>query len=135
MNIFRAGDLRHKAVGPSSLRWALDAVQMPGDHRFLSFFPMGDDPDDPEAPLVGLVWIPPGGEVDRHGHDSYRVEIVVQGSLHLGGETVLGPGDLSTSVPREFYGPHHAGPEGCLMAEVWSRAAALPPERREPWPD
>lgn len=48
------------------------------------------------------------------------MEIVVSGSL-LVGDDVLGPGDVMTSRADEMYGPHVAGPEGCVTFEIFGR--------------
>jgi hypothetical protein len=90
----------------------------------LAVFPMGD-PDDDEAPLVSLLWLPPGGVLPRHAHPCHRVEVVVSGSLDIGNGVELLPGDVATSEPLEAYGPHTAGPAGCLSVEIFSEAGGI----------
>jgi hypothetical protein len=43
---------------------------------------------------------------------------MVRGSLDVGGGRILQPGDVMITQPREFYGPHVAGPEGTLSVEI-----------------
>ena len=90
----------------------------------VSMYPMGPDPDADDAPLATLLWIAPGDVLPRHTHECYRVEVIVKGSLDVGGQ-VRNPGDVTTSEPNEFYGPHTAGPEGCLSVEIFSRSSGL----------
>ena len=52
-------------------------------------------------------------------HDCERLEIVVRGTLEVDGE-ILHPGDISVARPMEMYGPHVAGPEGCVTLEFFS---------------
>ena len=81
-------------------------------------FVMGD-PDDPCTPVAAVLRMPPGYELARHAHPVVRFEVIVQGSLQVGGE-VYGPGDVMMSPAGEMYGPHIAGPEGCTTVEVFS---------------
>lgn len=87
----------------------------------MSWFLMGSEDDD-DAPCAMVLKVAPGGVITRHAHDCERVEVVVAGSLHLPDGTVLGPGDVMTARPMEFYGPHIAGPDGCTTMEIFSRA-------------
>lgn len=82
-----------------------------------TYFIMGERADNP-ATVVAL-WMPPGSVLPRHAHDSWRFEVIAKGSLDIG-EKVLGPGDVMFSEPNSVYGPHVAGPEGCLTFEVFS---------------
>lgn len=93
----------------------------------LANFVMSHEMDDMSAPVASMLYMPPGFELSRHEHDCFRVEVVVQGSLRVG-DKVLHPGDVSVSKPGEAYGPHIAGPTGCLTMEVFSTQAALVPK-------
>jgi len=93
----------------------------------LAHFVMSHDKDDMDAALASMFYMPPGFELPNHEHDCFRVEVVVQGSLRVG-DKVLHPGDVSVSAPGEPYGPHIAGPTGCLTMEVFSRQSALAPK-------
>lgn len=116
MTIHRMSDEGFWDLGPESLKW----MKLISDGMGVRFarFPMGD-PDDPATPFASVLHMPPGYELWRHKHDCYRVEVVVSGSLDVG-EAVLGPGDVMTSAPGEFYGPHVAGPEGSVTVEIFS---------------
>jgi hypothetical protein len=83
--------------------------------------------DDPQAAVVSMLRIAPNDTLHRHGHDCKRVEIIVQGSITLPDGRVLKAGDVMVSEPGEFYGPHVAGPEGCLSAEIFSTASGMAP--------
>ncbi|HMK99866.1 MAG TPA: hypothetical protein VK428_06725 [Acidimicrobiales bacterium] len=79
---------------------------------------LGRGGDDLAAPAVVVLEMPPGYVLFRHAHVCHRFEVVVKGSMTADGE-VLGPGDVMTAAPGEFYGPHVAGPEGCTTVEVF----------------
>ena len=102
------------------------------DHRVASFV-LGPE-EDLEAPLALFMNLPAGWVLDRHAHDCYRFEVVIEGSMIVTGGIALGPGDVSTSGPGEQYGPHMAGPDGVLTLEIFSRQAGLHPVREDPKP-
>jgi hypothetical protein len=79
---------------------------------------MGPDGEQ-HVPGVVMLELNPGRVLERHAHACYRFETVVRGSLYVG-DKVLRPGDVMTAEPYEFYGPHTAGADGCLTAEVFS---------------
>ena len=83
-----------------------------------NFFPMGD-PDLDETPGCVMLRMFPGYVLERHSHTCERFETIVSGTLYVG-DDVLGPGDVMTATAGEFYGPHTAGPEGCVTVEVFS---------------
>jgi anti-sigma factor ChrR (cupin superfamily) len=115
------------AITPPEMRWAGAATRevMPGWD--LGSIVMGDDPADPDVPVASMLRIAPGDTLPRHAHDCFRVEVVVQGSISLPNGEVLHPGDIMTSSPREHYGPHIAGPDGCLSVEIFSAARGTAP--------
>ncbi|WP_024444895.1 hypothetical protein [Mycolicibacterium iranicum] len=76
------------------------------------------------APVATLLRMDPGYVLPRHGHDCYRFEVVVQGSITVGDKT-LGVGALMLSEPGNLYGPHIAGPEGCTTIEIFSTFDAV----------
>jgi hypothetical protein len=88
----------------------------------LSYIVMGDDASDPNVPVAGMLQIAPGETLPKHAHDSFRVEVMVRGSIQLPNGDVLYPGDVMVSRPGEFYGPHVAGPEGSLSVEIFAFA-------------
>ncbi len=75
--------------------------------------------DDLGAPAAVVLDMPPGYVLFRHAHLCHRFEVVVKGSLRAG-DRELGPGDVMTAAPGEWYGPHVAGPDGCTTVEVFS---------------
>lgn len=81
-------------------------------------FVLGDDPEAANSPAVVLLEMPSGYVLFRHAHICHRFEVVVKGSLEANGRT-LGPGDVMTARPGEWYGPHVAGPDGCTSVEVF----------------
>lgn len=83
----------------------------------ISYFELGKREDN--APAVTPLRMAPGYILPRHAHDCYRFEIVVRGSLNVGDE-VLTPGSVMISEPGVLYGPHIAGPEGCVTFEFFS---------------
>lgn len=86
-------------------------------------FGMGKDSAE-DVPVVALLYIPPGHVLPLHTHDCYRVEVMLQGSLDMG-DRVLHPGDVWTSEPGEFYGPHTAGPTGSLSVEIFGSSLSM----------
>ena len=80
-------------------------------------FVLGKD-DDPRSPAAVVLDMPAGYVLFRHAHLCHRFEVVVKGSLEADGR-MLGPGDVMTAGPGEWYGPHTAGPEGCTSVEVF----------------
>jgi hypothetical protein len=82
-----------------------------------SYFLLGQRADDP--PTVIALRMDPNFVLARHAHDCHRFEVVVQGSLDAG-ERILGPGDVMYTEPGVAYGPHAAGPEGCITFEFFT---------------
>ena len=89
----------------------------------VAFFVMGEETDE-DAPVVVALRMDPGAITVRHSHPCERVEIIVSGTLIVDG-VEYGAGDVMTAKPDEFYGPHVAGPEGCLTYEIFSNLAAV----------
>jgi hypothetical protein len=82
-----------------------------------SYFLMGRQSENP--PTVIALRMGPGWTTVRHAHEGWRMEIVVQGTLDVG-ERILKAGDVMLSEPGEAYGPHTAGPDGCVTFEVFA---------------
>jgi hypothetical protein len=61
----------------------------------------------------------PGYVLTRHAHDCFRLEIIIEGSLQVGDRTMK-PGDIMMTEPGVLYGPHVAGPDGCVTFEICS---------------
>jgi hypothetical protein len=115
-----------ETITPDAMRWSTHGTRAMGEGWDLGSVVLADEVDD-EAPVASLLRLPPGARLPRHAHECHRMEVVVSGSIDVGGGIVLRPGDVSVSRPGEFYGPHVAGPEGSLSVEIFSRCAGLPP--------
>jgi len=111
------------AMTPEQLRFARELGKEGG--LDLGTILVGDDLVS--SPAVMMLELPPGGTLPRHSHGTHRVEVVIRGSLQMADGRVLTPGDVWTSGPNEFYGPHTAGPEGVLTAEIFATCAGLAP--------
>lgn len=108
---------------PDSLRFTRELGKEGGVE--LGTILLGDDLAS--SPAVMMLELPPGGELPRHSHGTHRVEIVVRGSLQMADGRILTPGDVWTSGPDEFYGPHTAGPDGVMTAEIFASCTGLAP--------
>jgi hypothetical protein len=86
----------------------------------LPMFVMGGDAESWDAPAGMTLEMAPGYVLFRHGHDCYRFEMILEGSLHTEEGAVLTAGDVMVARPHEMYGPHTAGPEGCTTLEMFS---------------
>jgi hypothetical protein len=104
-------------LGPAE--YAYQQVMSEASGMKFASFVMSDSDKDDEAPCVSLLWIEPNGRLPKHSHDCHRVEVVVRGSIDVAGRT-LSAGHVAISGPGEWYGPHIAGPDGCLSVEVFS---------------
>jgi hypothetical protein len=125
------------ANGPQELEWIHEQAQETGVG--FAMFPLSSNPNDMDAPLAAVFYMPPHFVLPRHAHACHRVEVVVEGSV-LTNEGSLQPGDVSVSGPGEFYGPHTAGPEGSVTVEIFSTGRAVdgiyenstPPQQANP---
>ena len=115
------------AITPPELKFASAATRevMPGWD--LGSIVMGEDPTDPDTAVVSMLKIAPGDTLPRHAHDCFRVEVIIQGSITLPDGDVLHSGDIMTSGPSEYYGPHTAGDQGCLSVEIFSASRGMLP--------
>jgi hypothetical protein len=82
------------------------------------------DPNDESSPAAAILKMPPNFVLSRHAHRSERVEIIIEGTLDVGGR-VLGPGDVMTATFEEAYGDHVAGDKGCTTVEIFSSLAGV----------
>jgi hypothetical protein len=87
---------------------------------------LGDKANNP--PSVVLLELPPGHVLERHAHNTRRMEVVVRGSIITADGRELRAGDVSLSDPGEFYGPLTAGSEGCLTVEVFADMGGMVPQ-------
>lgn len=86
---------------------------------------LGERETNPASAM--LLQLPPGHVLERHAHDTHRMEIVVKGSIVTADGQELLPGDVAVSGPGEFYGPLTAGSEGCLSVEIFGEIAGMAP--------
>ncbi|HEY0958054.1 MAG TPA: hypothetical protein VGE05_02140 [Novosphingobium sp.] len=77
---------------------------------------------DPGRPLVVLSELPPGHVEPPHTHESDYIEIILEGTLHIG-KTDMGRGDARSTQAGTGYGPLVAGPEGCVRLTIFETAA------------
>jgi hypothetical protein len=82
------------------------------------------DGDNPRRPLVGMVRYAPGAEVPVHHHDTDYVSIVVEGEIEVT-RKVHRRGSIRVVKKGTAYGPLKAGPEGCLVVEVFADRSGI----------
>lgn len=126
--IYRRGSVTYfDDMTPAARRFMSEATRqvMPGWD--LGSIVLADDVDDQAAPVASILKIAPNDVLPRHAHDCHRVEIILEGSLATGSGEVLTPGDIMVSRRGEFYGPHTAGPDGCLSVEIFSAQRGTAP--------
>ena len=87
---------------------------------------LGDKAANP--PSVMLLELPPGHVLEKHAHNTHRMEVVVRGTMITPDGKELRAGDVSTSAPGEFYGPLTAGSEGCLSIEIFGDVRGMVPQ-------
>ena len=109
-------------ISPDSLKYAQIGAEALGYQN--AIFALGD-PEAPSSPVVVMLSLPPHGLLSRHAHDCWRFEVVISGSMQDEHGAWLRAGDIRVSKPGEYYGPHRAGPEGVLSAEVFSAASGV----------
>ncbi|MBB5708137.1 hypothetical protein [Sphingopyxis panaciterrulae] len=109
-------------VAPPSLKHARGLAEI-RDMK-AAMFVLGE-PDDLDAPLALFVRMPEGYVSQRHSHDCYRMELMIEGTHTRADGTVLKPGDISTNKPGEEYGPFVVGKGGSYSLELFSRGAAM----------
>ena len=71
------------------------------------------------ASVATILRMDPGYVLPNHGHNCHRLEVVLRGSISVG-DRVLKPGTIMFSEPGSLYGPHVAGPDGCITVEIFS---------------
>lgn len=103
---------------PSDLAWLAERPAAAAVN--LRYVPMAGDYVKPGAIMLEM---PPRYTIERHSHPSARMEVVIRGSLETP-EGVFRPGDVMTAKPGESYGPHTAGPTGCLTVEFFEHMEA-----------
>jgi hypothetical protein len=107
---------------PDHLRLMADVTEAVGLEG--TAFVLGESNDE-DAPAAAIMRMPPNYVLTRHSHSTERLEVIVAGSLDVGGGLVLGPGDVMQARASEPYGDHIAGPEGCTTVEIFGRLSGM----------
>jgi hypothetical protein len=90
--------------------------------RTLSIY-FGDEEDG--LAVFGLE-VPPTYKFPAHYHKSHYLTIILRGSMRVG-RTWYNPGDIRIQEKGAVYGPEEAGPDGCLLLNIFSdRRGAYP---------
>jgi anti-sigma factor ChrR (cupin superfamily) len=87
-------------------------------------FALGD-PLDAGTPAVVVTKLSAGPTPASPPPDAHRLLVVVEGSLVDEDGAELSAGSLLTAAPGEGYGPLVVGKHGCVLAEFFSRLAAV----------
>lgn len=83
-------------------------------------------PDEPNAPQIWFIRLPPNYVVGRHYHNVHRIDVVLQGSYTLDG-VERKEGDITVFPAGKMYGPIIHGPEGSLQMEIFADGSKLQP--------
>lgn len=117
MKVWHIADKSYWGVLPPEAEWAqLLAGAAEGLGLRTTLHVLGD-PNDESSPAAAIVHYPAGYVLARHSHAGDRLELVINGSVNVNGAW-LTPGDIWASGPRQPYGPHTMGPEGCTTLEL-----------------
>jgi hypothetical protein len=82
-----------------------------------TYFVLGDaDGEKGQAALI--MQMQPGHVVNSHAHSSTVFEVIIQGSIEVGGE-IYQPGDVMVLEPGESCGKATAGADGCTTVEFF----------------
>jgi len=118
MAFYKYGEDEFQLQAPEWLKEVFPALRT--TENGAAMWVLGDEKDGYNAPGVSVLDMPPNYTLFKHAHPCYRFEIIVRGEMTNEDGVLLGPGDVMTAEPGEFYGPHTAGPEGCVTLEVFS---------------
>lgn len=83
-------------------------------------------PDEPNAPQIWFIRLPPNYIVGRHLHHVHRLDVILEGSYTLDG-VVRKAGDITVFPAGKMYGPIIHGPEGSLQMEIFADGSKLQP--------
>jgi hypothetical protein len=106
-------------TSPEDLRSLL--IRNDDDGVRLKYLPT--DPDNYDAPGAVVMDMPAGFVLYRHSHECDRVEIIVRGSLDIGGR-ILDAGGIMTADAGTEYGPHVVLEGGATTVEFFTRFSA-----------
>ncbi len=77
--------------------------------------------------LLSWVTLAPDGVAPAHSHPHEQAGVIISGAMDftIGDETrALGPGDMYLA-PGDVVHAAHAGPEGCVVLEIFSPVREL----------
>jgi len=80
--------------------------------------------DDPTAPQIWFIRLPPNHVTERHYHNVHRLDLILEGSYTLEG-VERKKGDITVSPAGKMYGPIVHGPEGSLQMEIFADGSKL----------
>lgn len=98
---------------------------VPGADVEMARFVLGSR-TEPHAPQAWIVRQGPDFWVDRHHHDTHRLEVIVSGSYTMNGKD-YGAGSVTFFPAGVAYGPLTYGPAGGTVIEFFSDSATLAP--------
>jgi hypothetical protein len=81
-------------------------------------YTLGEEGDE-TRPIFLITYFPPNAVLPRHHHGDVFMDVVVQGTSNLEGET-HGPGTVRWFPKECDYGHITAGPEGCTLLEFYT---------------
>jgi hypothetical protein len=118
---------RFVIVGADDVPWVEVIAQKHGERRvsvhnkFLEWTPRR---------MADLARYDPGVMIERHGHASDHLVLVLEGELTVG-DRVCGPRTLIVLEKGAVFGPLVAGPAGALLFETWAGDPSPVPADRE----
>lgn len=80
---------------------------------------LGSDDDDFRM-CIPDIRMPPHQIWPLHWHGDWMFIVVLEGSLLMGSEWVMQPGDVLITAPNVEYGPLVNGPQGCQLLEIFA---------------
>jgi quercetin dioxygenase-like cupin family protein len=110
--------------GQRRTSWEQEGIQTFPDGIRNSKVTLGED-GDPTAPVVLMVYYPPGNRVAPHTHEADYMEIVLDGTQQVG-KHIYKVGDVRVVRGGTPYGPLIAGPEGVRVLIVFRDGRWLP---------
>jgi hypothetical protein len=81
-------------------------------------------PDEPNAPQIWFIRLPPNHVTERHYHNVHRLDLLLDGSYTLEG-VERKKGDITVFSAGKMYGPIVHGPEGSLQMEIFADGSKL----------
>jgi len=120
------GEPRFVIVDPEEVPWTEVLAQRHGTRRasvHLRFL------EWTERRMADIARYDPGVVIERHGHASDHMVLVLEGQVAIG-DRVCGPRTLVVLEQGAVFGPLVAGPDGALLFETWAGDPRPVPEDR-----